>query len=216
MLNELFQTSRQIPNLFKEMPKMPYLDNADMQYLFSEYTHFFHPDVTIGFSSKIENQKAIKALKDLPAGTVIFIHTGKVISINTRTSIQIGDNKHVEPGPYGTYTNHSCEPNGVIRTRMNELSNTATIALVASKQLKKDDEITFDYATTESSVTLSAMNCKCLCGSMNCRGKIMGFDDISESERQYLLNSGLLADHLKKRYDEMENLADNGVKIGQN
>lgn len=184
---------------------MPYFDNADMQYIFAKYTHFFHPEVEVGLSKNIKSQKTIKTINDLPDGTVIFVHTGKVISANTRTSIQIGVNKHIEPGRYGVYTNHSCEPNGVIRTKMNAFSNTATIALIASKELKKGEEVTFDYATTENFLTPEALLSKCLCGSVKCRGKIMGFNNISESQRQFLSNSGLLADHLVEQYRNFMN-----------
>ncbi len=211
MLDELFETSDDILvnsilnfnliiNLSHERTMMPYFENVDIRNVFSTYTHFFNPNVEIGTSKNIKEQKTIKAIKDLPAGAVIFVHTGEIINSHTRTSIQIGDNKHIEPGPYGMYTNHSCEPNGVIRTKANEFSDTATIALIASIKVKKGEEVTFDYATTESFVTPDAMISKCLCGSEKCRGKIMGFNDISKSERQFLFDSGLLADHLVIQY----------------
>jgi hypothetical protein len=201
MLNQLFENSiNPIVSLYNGTTMMPYFEDADIQYIFSKYTHFFHPEVKVGMSENIKGQQSIKAIKDLPAGTVIFVHTGEVISTNTQTSIQIAEDKHIEPGPFGIYTNHSCEPNGVIRTKVNEVSDTATIALITLKELKKGEEVTFDYATTESFVTPAAMVSKCLCRSVKCRGKIMGYNEISESERKYLLDSGLLANHLVDKY----------------
>jgi len=202
-LGNSVQTFNLIINLSKGTKIMPYFENEDIQRVFSTYIHFFNPDVEISTSINIKEQKTIKAIKDLPVGTVIFVHTGEISNSNTRTSIQIGDNKHIEPGPFGMYTNHSCEPNGVIRTKINEFSDTATIALIASKRVRKGEEVTFDYATTESFVTLDAKISECLCGSIKCRGKIMGFNDISKSERQFLFDSGLLADHLESQYRKL-------------
>ena len=53
------------------------------------------------------------------------------------------------------YANHSCNPNCGIKDKMK---------LVAIKSIKKDEEITFDYATLKLRIKM-----QCQCGSPNCR-----------------------------------------------
>lgn len=61
------------------------------------------------------------------------------------------------------FINHSCEPNCGIRDSM---------TIVSVRPIKKGEEITFDYATSES----SDYEFKCNCGSKNCRRVITGDD----------------------------------------
>ena len=67
------------------------------------------------------------------------------------------------------YFNHSCEPNAGFNGQ---------IFLVAMRDIKKDEEITFDYAmVTYKSKTARNYRFKCLCGSKNCRGTITNNND---------------------------------------
>ena len=59
--------------------------------------------------------------------------------------------------------NHSCEPNGGLR---------GEAVLVAMRDIKEGEEITFDYATTEC----IDGEWECLCGTPACRGTIRGTD----------------------------------------
>jgi hypothetical protein len=59
------------------------------------------------------------------------------------------------------FFNHSCEPNAGI---INEND------LVAIRDIKRGEEITFDYSTTVGpNIPLSEWTMRCLCGSLNCR-----------------------------------------------
>ncbi len=57
--------------------------------------------------------------------------------------------------------NHSCEPNTGVRGQ---------VVLVARRSIAKDEELTFDYDTTE----VSAVPFHCKCGASNCRKIIDG------------------------------------------
>lgn len=71
-------------------------------------------------------------------------------------------------GPVGTgemddaeFFNHACEPNAGVKGQ---------IILIARKDISKDEEITFDYETTE----INGQSFECECGSENCRKIIDG------------------------------------------
>lgn len=67
-----------------------------------------------------------------------------------------------------SYFNHSCNPNAGFRGQ---------IFLVAIRKIKKDEEITFDYAMVlHKSKGVKTYKMKCLCGSKNCRGYITDND----------------------------------------
>lgn len=66
------------------------------------------------------------------------------------------------------YLNHNCNPNAGIKGQ---------ISVVAMKDIKKGEEVTFDYGTVlyreEGAPHYSF---KCLCGSKECRGEVTQFD----------------------------------------
>ena len=62
------------------------------------------------------------------------------------------------------YVNHSCSPNAGIRGQ---------IMLVAMRAIAVGEEITFDYAMSDSS---SFDEFNCACGSPACRGRVAGDD----------------------------------------
>lgn len=72
------------------------------------------------------------------------------------------------------YFNHSCDPNTGF---MDQLT------LVAMRNIKKDEEITFDYAIC---MTSTILDIKCFCNSKNCRKTIKGNDwKISGLQKKY-------------------------------
>jgi SET domain-containing protein len=66
-----------------------------------------------------------------------------------------------EPDDIDAAINHSCDPN---------LWYENGWPLVARKDIAKDEELTFDYATGET----YPLNSACKCGSPNCRGRVTG------------------------------------------
>lgn len=64
-------------------------------------------------------------------------------------------------------TNHSCEPNAAIR-------NGAS--LVALYDIQPDEEICYDYATTDCSLHDVTVSMECQCGSLACRKTITDRD----------------------------------------
>ncbi|BBZ64207.1 hypothetical protein MMON_55080 [Mycolicibacterium monacense] len=91
----------------------------------------------------------------------------------------------IEDHPW-RFTNHSCEPNAVVRGRH----------LVSLTAIEVGDEVTFNYNTTEY---VLAEPFVCNCGSPRCVGAVRGFVHLRDAERRQLLP--LLASHLVAVFD---------------
>lgn len=94
----------------------------------------------------------------LKKNRVLLQLRGRISKNPTRTSIQIGKNKHVED-ELGKYINHNCNPSCTIQN-----NNVITL-----KTIKKGDSITFDYNSSED-VIFHPFFCNC-CGKQ-IRGRI--------------------------------------------
>lgn len=106
-------------------------------------------------------------------------------------SLQIGDDTYLvpkEPGS-GDFVNHSCAPNAGIE---------GDRALVAMRTIETGEEITYDYAMTDSS---SYDEFECRCGALCCRGRISGSDwnDVSLRDRYQGYFSSYLEKLIQKR-----------------
>lgn len=99
-----------------------------------------------------DNHKGIFSTEDYVIGQLIYTFNPHYIEQPTRTSIQY-NNKHFEDD-MGRYLNHHCEPNTSIA------SDNRGVHLVAIDFIKKNDELTFNYNTTESMLA-NPFRCKC-------------------------------------------------------
>lgn len=98
-----------------------------------------------------DGHKGVYASIDFPVGEEIFYLQGPLVSEPTRTSIKIADGKHVED-KFGGFINHNCNPSTEIRDGK----------VIAIKNIKRGDEITFDYTSNEDALT-NPFTCLC-CG----------------------------------------------------
>jgi hypothetical protein len=73
---------------------------------------------------------------------------------------------------YGPLVNHSCDPNCGIR-----LNDEGAFDFVARRAIAVGDEMTWDYATRNYSIT--HFPAACLCGSALCRGSVTGWKDLT-------------------------------------
>lgn len=117
--------------------------------------------------------KGLFAKKDIIAGSIIFLLKGSVSRRPTKYSVQLSRDKHIDfpsvrkPNDdldYAwQYLNHSCEPNGYV--------NAVEYCFCALRNIRKGQEITFNYLTTEYEL---AAPFRCGCGSAKCFGFIRG------------------------------------------
>jgi hypothetical protein len=130
--------------------------------------------------------KALFARNDIIAGAVIFYFKGSISRHPNKYSVQLGIDKHIDFPPVRRpnddldyawqYLNHNCEPNGYV--------NAAEFCFSALRNIRKGEEITFNYLTTEYEL---ATPFQCGCGSAKCFGFIGGYkfltaDQIAGSE----------------------------------
>jgi uncharacterized protein len=113
--------------------------------------------------------KGILAQENIKKGEIIAYVRGpkKHLWVHTKQDANLGPNwigmsarVWVDPSWPFNYINHSCNPNGGIqgKTRFR-----------AMRDIRKGEEITMDYSTTECS---PLWEMKCLCGEKNCRKTI--------------------------------------------
>lgn len=84
----------------------------------------------------------------------------------------------------GWYINHSCDPNSGIKD---------SIKIVAMKNIRRGEEVTFDYSTSESE---NGWYLVCDCGNKNCRGFIRSYEFLpTELKLKY---RGFISEYLKR------------------
>lgn len=122
-------------------------------------------DSVLGYLRVLSSQKRVR-------GIVILQLHGKLQPNSSRYSIQIDEHNHLHPfllddlsmqQQVWPFLNHSCSPNSRV--------DTNTFQLLAIKEIGTEEEITFDYESTESIISESFL---CNCKKSNCRGFIKG------------------------------------------
>jgi len=110
--------------------------------------------------------RGIFAGENIKKGKFVVTLRGKVIYKDFRTKsdlrtgktwISIGHTIWIEPIFPIKYINHSCDPNVGMKTARR---------FYALRNIKKDEELTFDYSTAEY---VDFWKMKCKCGSKKCR-----------------------------------------------
>ena len=174
---------------------VPYFQNIDhIEHLIDNY---FCPDVEIrNVNADIPELKGIVATKELLPGTVIFVSSNEVMKQRSRTSLQVGKNLHMEPNLFGRYTNHSCSPNAEVRVINNKKNFPLALVLVLFETTVANQEITFDYASTESELTLNAKKTICMCGASECRRKLMGYNQLTSAQKEELVRRNLPTEYI--------------------
>lgn len=99
--------------------------------------------------------RGVFAIEPINNNTIIFKMQGDFIDHPTQTSVQVGDQIHIEDSLAGLL-NHSCNPSAKIDRQRH--------AVVSVREIKKNEEITFDYSVNEDKLAVPFI-CRC-CGKM--------------------------------------------------
>ncbi len=132
------------------------------------------------------------------AGELLFEVRGPIMARGTKYSLSVGFGQHIEPktedgkDDFGHYMNHSCDPNAFVKVVAS--SKTPYIEIRARRNIKKGEELTFDYASSEYEVTINGVSCRC--DTKLCRGKIHGFKDLPKDIFDQYKKEGIIPDHL--------------------
>ena len=98
----------------------------------------------------VNNSKALVAFRPYETGNVMRKLIGNVQDSATKTSIKIGEKRHIEDD-FGAYINHSCNPNAIILDGH----------ILAIKKIFPGEEITFDYIKNEGALAAPFICNKC-------------------------------------------------------
>jgi hypothetical protein len=134
------------------------------------------------FNPKCENRAhreggcGVFAIADIAKDELVSLWGGRIIGVDdldpsiprfTQRILQLDEGLYLltaeEPEPNDCF-NHSCEPN---------LGFFGQIGLVAMRDIKAGEELTFDYAMSDGS---PYDEFECHCGLPHCRGRITGSD----------------------------------------
>jgi len=141
-------------------------------------------------SNFLEGQIGVITQREFHKGDKLFSVKGPILSQPTKYSFSVDLDKHIDPlkddGSFdlGHFLNHSCNPNTFIKI-VNRASTKPFIDIIARRDIKTGEELTFDYASLEYDTVTKTV---CKCGTSVCRGTIHGFKDLPE--------------HIKKEYEK--------------
>ena len=74
-----------------------------------------------------------------------------------------------------SFINHSCSPSTTIDVKKYQY--------IAIKNIRKNEEITFNYLTTDYDMKKSEESFKCECGSRACHGQLKGFKYLTHTQK---------------------------------
>jgi SET domain-containing protein len=132
--------------------------------------------------------KAVFANKNFQKGEEIIDFKGQQMKRNELPElftpeedkyIQVGKDEYMGPsGDFDDFFNHSCNPNSGLKNIGKRL------ILIAIKNIKKGEEITWDYSTTMDE---DYWEMDCMCKSKNCRKRIRDFKYLpKEIQQKYI------------------------------
>ncbi len=126
--------------------------------------------------------KGVFAKADIKKGELILRRKGKIVTAEELAkmpkavhdhSFPLSKDKYLLSEPPAKFLNHSCEPNaGIVNNK----------DLAAMRDIKKGEEITYDYVTVGADEWIM----KCRCGSAICRKIIGKYKDLDvATKRKY-------------------------------
>lgn len=104
--------------------------------------------------------RGVFATRKIHKNTIIFKMHGEFVQQPTQTSVQIGDNMHIEDALAGL-VNHSCKPTAKVDRQM--------YAFLSVRDIEPNEEITFNYNINEEEMA-APFTCEC-CGKKICGKK---------------------------------------------
>lgn len=121
----------------------------------------------------VDGHYRLVATRDFGIADHILRLRGEIVDCPSKYSVQIGPDQHIEvPAEVQVaqrldryrwrFLNHSCEPNAKFENRK----------LVAIREIKAAEQITFDYNTTEYNL---ATPFECHCETDSCCGVVRGY-----------------------------------------
>ncbi|MEI8233320.1 MAG: SET domain-containing protein-lysine N-methyltransferase [Verrucomicrobiota bacterium] len=156
-------------------------------------------NVAVRKSLILHRQLGVISKKAFKKDATIFSIQGPVKEEPTKYSFSVGLDEHIEPErndgsfDFGHYLNHSCNPNTKIKV-VRYKGRLPYLKVVARRNIKAGEELTFDYASLEYVITLK--NVKCQCKDASCRKYMCGFRDLPENFVKKYIKERMIPKHL--------------------
>lgn len=149
------------------------------------------------FSSKLVT------LVDVQPGAVLTkIEGTRPASERAYTSVQVSEDSDIELESNLVYCNHACSPSVVFDMEK------AEVRAVEHKPLKKGEDVTFFYPSTEWDMQQPF---QCQCGGKNCLGLVSGAKDLGDG----ILERYWLNPHIRRLLATRKNGSDSGEANGK-
>jgi len=175
------------------------------------FASYLTPKATVGLS-RIAG-KGIIAGEPIAEGEIVAVWGGHLITWGEMQElpaavrehpVQIWHNLFVGPRTAEEvepvdYMNHSCEPTCGVKGQ---------IIVVARRAIKPGEELTFDYATTDT----IGLDFQCRCGAPTCQGRITS-DDWKDPMFQ-ARNAGYLSLYIQEMIDEYQRMTASPLSPG--
>ncbi|PIN86775.1 hypothetical protein COV19_03155 [Candidatus Woesearchaeota archaeon CG10_big_fil_rev_8_21_14_0_10_44_13] len=141
--------------------------------------------------------KGLFAKKSIKKGSIVFHFDGRIgdDAHTNPESLQIDEDKFLEStAKFDDFLNHSCEPNCYV--------DWHKLDLVALRDIKVGEELSFDYNTAEYDLIDMVKDCsfRCNCGSKNCIGEVRGFRYLTSEQKKRIRK--FISPFLKKRFEQ--------------
>ena len=156
--------------------------------------HFIFSNGTFEiWKDEISNHHSLFSVVDFQPGDIICeFGAAAILQAPSPLTVQVGINEHIylQPGVL-QYINHSCSPNVFF--------DLATFKAICLRAINKGDELFYFYPSTEWEM---AEPFQCLCGSVNCLGRIAGASCLSKDVIQNYRFSDFISEQLNNKYSK--------------
>ena len=135
--------------------------------------------------------KLIFVKKNFKKEEVVFIIKGPIVRKPSIYTIPVDRDTFIDPlNLAGKELCHSCEPNCGIKDKDN---------VVAMRDIKKDEEITIDYAMIvyDYGTEMTSKSKICKCGNKKCRGKLGAYKELPRKLK--IKYEGFISEYLTKK-----------------
>ncbi|MBI3544348.1 MAG: SET domain-containing protein-lysine N-methyltransferase [Deltaproteobacteria bacterium] len=122
---------------------------------------------------------------------------------NSADPLLIGADRYLDLDELSRTFNHSCNPNAFIRGK---------VTLVALRNIRVGEEITYDYSTTMADGALieslghPVWSCRCKCGARNCVGRIDQFQRLPARRLAFYVRNRYAPDFVLRKFSGIRTL----------
>ncbi|PWN19055.1 hypothetical protein BCV69DRAFT_284656 [Microstroma glucosiphilum] len=165
-----------------------HLSNGDPTILSTSYIPT-HPHLFLVHFSPGDYNSSLVTQRPFARGeTLAYMDSAERAPLKRYSTVQVGEESHIELNSDLLYINHSCDPS--VRFEVGE--ERKMWRAVAERDIQKGEALSFFYPSTEWSM---AQPFKCNCNSSRCLGTISGAKDI---DAQTLLEGYFVNEHIRR------------------